>query len=311
MTRNKTRIAALILSVALSLPLLTSMASAHGEESGQARGIFENDELLQITGETELALRPIANKNVYTYSTKNISYAAYGKSGTARIINGIEYVSLRAFASAIGGSVTYSSSTRTSTMRYGSLTFTVSDGAYVAYANGRPLFALGPSAILSDGLMYVPIETLAKSMGMRISKSAWTLTLGGTATPLSAKTPYSEDEVFWLARIIEAESGGESLLGKLGVGTVVLNRVASPLYPNTIYGVIFDRKYGVQFSPVLDGRIYNTPSYQARLAARICLEGTRLSDRALFFLAPEFATSSWIPKSREYLFSIMHHDFYA
>ena len=50
---------------------------------------------------------------------------------------------------------------------------------------------------------------------------------------------------------------------------------------------------------------------EMHLAAMICLEGFSISSDALFFLEPRLATSSWIPKNRKYLFSILHHDFYA
>ncbi len=311
MAQKKTKAIAIALTLAMMLPATLVGTSARGLGEG---GASEN-EIYSISerafARKEVGLKPIANKNIYTYSRKSINYTSLGKSGAARVINGMEYVALRNFGTAIGASVTYNSQTKTSTLKYGSFTLTVSDKAYVMYANGRPIFSLGNSVIMSDGLMYVPLSSVAKALGMRVSSGASAVSVSGRAAPMAAKAPYSEDEIFWLARIIEAESAGESLVGKIGVGTVVLNRVASPLYPNTIYGVIFDRKYGVQFSPVLDGRIYNTPSYQARLAARICLEGYRISDEALFFLAPEHSTSSWIPQSRRYIFSIMHHDFYA
>ena len=89
-----------------------------------------------------------------------------------------------------------------------------------------------------------------------------------------------------------------------------MNRVAHRDYPNTIYSVIFDRKYGVQFSPILNGEIYNTPSYNSILAAKIVLEGYRIDGEILFFLQPRLSTSSWIPKNREYAFTIGNHDFY-
>jgi N-acetylmuramoyl-L-alanine amidase len=117
--------------------------------------------------------------------------------------------------------------------------------------------------------------------------------------------------VYWLSRIISAESRGESLLGQIAVGSVVMNRVKSPLYPNTIWSVIFDRKYGVQFSPIIDGSIYAAPTASAIVAAKICLEGFNVNSSALFFLYPRYSTSSWIPNNRQYLFSIGKHDFYA
>jgi N-acetylmuramoyl-L-alanine amidase len=148
-------------------------------------------------------------------------------------------------------------------------------------------------------------------VGITVDVSGSGIKISGSYKPLvSADKFYREDEVFWLARIIHAESRGEALIGQIAVGNVVLNRVKSAYYPNTIYGVIFDRKYGVQFSPILDGSIYNTPGYNAVLAAKIALEGYDLSDGAFFFLNVKLATSSWIPRTREYAFTIGNHDFY-
>jgi N-acetylmuramoyl-L-alanine amidase len=90
-----------------------------------------------------------------------------------------------------------------------------------------------------------------------------------------------------------------------------MNRVSSELFPNTIWGVIFDRKYGVQFSPVANGTIYDAPSYSSILAAKICLEGFSVSDEILYFLAPRYATSSWISQNRDYVFTVENHEFYA
>jgi N-acetylmuramoyl-L-alanine amidase len=233
----------------------------------------------------------------------------------SRLIHSTTYVSLKYFCEALCYcKTTYSSATRTATVTADNLKITAQDGSHYICANGRYLWTDTAVKILDDGRIYVPIRTLAKAFGVSVDwdNATRSVTVKGPLNIIkSGDAYYNADAVYWLSRIISAESRGEPLLGQIAVGNVVLNRVRSPNYPNTIYGVIFDRKYGVQFSPVLDGRIYNTPSYQSRLAAMICLEGTRVSDSALFFLAPRYATSSWIPNSREYLFSIMHHDFYA
>jgi N-acetylmuramoyl-L-alanine amidase len=121
---------------------------------------------------------------------------------------------------------------------------------------------------------------------------------------------YDADEVYWLSRIISAESGGEPFKGQIAVGNVVLNRVRSPQYPNTIYGVIFDRKYGTQFTPAAIGTIYNKPTASAVIAAKICLEGYTLSDEILFFYNPRIATTNWIDRARPYAFTIGDHKFY-
>jgi len=223
-------------------------------------------------------------------------------------INGITYLPLRAVASSLGLAVSYSSSTRTMSVRGWGLELSATDGGFVTYVNTRPLFAFSPNVIMSNGRMYIPASTLSKAFGMTLSVSEGAA-LTGEYNPLG-RAPYTEDEIFWLARIITAEAGGESLLGQIAVGDVILNRVKSTSFPNTIYGVIFDRKWGVQFSPVANGTIYNTPTYTARLAARICLEGTSLSDNAMYFHNPRTAHAHWIENNRPYAYTIGGHDFY-
>ena len=127
---------------------------------------------------------------------------------------------------------------------------------------------------------------------------------------LTAAEVYNSEDIYWLSRIINAEAGGEPFLGKIAVGNVVLNRVRSSQYPNTVKGVVFDRKYGVQFTPVANGTIYNTPGYTETLAAKICLEGATLSGEILFFMAPQKSTSFWIANTRTYAFSVGGHDFF-
>lgn len=119
-----------------------------------------------------------------------------------------------------------------------------------------------------------------------------------------------EDAVFWLSRIISAESKGESLEGQIAVGNVVLNRVKSPEFPNTIYGVIFDDRWGGQFEPVRNGTIYLEPTEQSILAAKKCLSGVNNIGNCLYFLAPDLAQNFWIPQNREYVTTIGCHDFY-
>ena len=158
--------------------------------------------------------------------------------------------------------------------------------------------------------MYIPLESAVKAYGVK-AESSDTLRISESFKAIApASSFYREDEVFWLARIISAESRGESLLGQIAVGNIILNRVASRDFPNTIYSVIFDRKYGVQFTPVANGTIYNTPGYTETLAAKICLEGTRLSGDVLFFMSPVHSTSFWIVNTRKYAFSIGGHDFF-
>ena len=268
----------------------------------------------QNSAKISLSLSGVKNRAVSQYKSVTVK-SSEGLVSGAILINGTTYAPTRATLSLLPGvKVTYDPGSRTLYAAGGGLDFSVTDGAYVIFASGRPIFHTSPSVIMSNGRMYSPLSSLAKVMSQAFEEDTAKreASLTGRAKPLrSASEFYDPEAILWLARLIYAESGGESLLGQIAVGGVVMNRVRSPLYPNTIWGVIFDRKYGVQFSPVANGTIYNDPSYTSRLAAMITLEGFRLSEEALFFLEPRISTSHWIPNTRKYLFSVGRHDFYA
>lgn len=298
--------------------LLSLIASSPGPKTSaavnQSRSSIINEIEYHngIKNVKEKTLSSVYNKNIGSY--KRVEYTINGKKLSVQgfEMNKVDYIPFRAAANALGISYTYTASSRTSMMYGSGLVMSATEGCYSVYANDRPLFASSPIVIMSDGRMYIPAESFAKATGLSVSETSGAIALKGSYKPLlSSANFYRNDEVLWLARIIHAESSGEPLLGKIAVGNVVLNRVKSREYPNTIYGVIFDRKYGVQFSPILNGTIYNTPSYESTLAAKICLEGFDISEGALFFLHPEISSSSWIPKNREYLFSVSNHDFYS
>lgn len=309
MHKVKIKIIAAMMLFLMTVSIATTTASA---ATVAPNSLAPMSSEFDVDGREYKYLKGITNTNVWSYVRPSVNIGNVTASVKGIIINGVSYVPFRQVASLIlGSSYSYDSKTKTSVMRAPGLEIVAGNGCYVTYANGRALFNTTPNVIMSDGRMYIPAAVFAKAVGMKLDASESRISLTGSYSPLiSADRFYRSDEVFWLARIIHAESRGEALLGQIAVGNVVLNRVKSAYYPNTIYGVIFDRKYGVQFSPVLDGTIYNTPGYNATLAAKICLEGYDVSEGAFFFLAPELATSSWIPRTREYAFTIGNHDFY-
>lgn len=299
--------AALALTVFMSFGAVSASAAKLSVNSTGSTSVS-----VDAVGREHKSLKALTNKNLSAYTRNRVSVGGVTLAVQGFNFGGVSYIPFRAAASAVSGSTySYNSGAGSSTMRAPGLEITAGNGCYVSYANGRALFSTAPTVIMSDGRMYIPATVFAKAVGMTLDVSGSSVTLSGSFKPLTpADKFYRADEVLWLARIIHAESKGEPLLGQIAVGNVVLNRVKSAYYPNTIYGVIFDRKYGVQFSPVLDGSIYNTPSYNSTLAAKICLEGYDVSDGAFFFLNTRFATSSWIPRTREYAFTIGNHDFY-
>ncbi len=330
--RNKKRVrsgALLHISIVLLLSLIAcimipTVASAHGSLSDEAIGVSDvnsPNESLASYGRSVAPERNVIKLNVKGISnTRTSSYPSYpirmsGRNigAYALLINGMYYVPVRSFMSSISGvSVSYSSKTRTISVSGNGLYMTATDGSYVVYANDRALFEMSPARLMSDGRMYIPASTAAKAFGLSYSLSNGELRFTGTAKALQhASSFYDADAVYWLSRIISAESRGEPLIGQIAVGNVILNRVRSPYFPNTIWGVIFDRKYGVQFSPISNGTIYNAPAFTAVLAAKICLEGFSVSDDILYFLAPKYASSSWISKNRSYEFTVLNHEFYS
>ena len=297
---------ALMLSTPLAIPIGAQENQAY-ISSGES--ISENALNLSFSGNSYLDL----SERAYT-GVRVILDGRDIVSTKARIIDSVTYVPLRAFCDALGGAeISWNASTRTAKVTATGLTVYAKQGALYLEANGRYFYTAEPIANI-DGSLFVPIRPLAKAFGLALewdgNQRAVILESGGKK-PTSGDSFYKSDEVLWLARIIHAESAGEPFNGKIAVGNVVLNRVASPQYPNTIYGVIFDRKHGTQFSPVSFGTIYNTPSEESVIAAKVCLEGYSLSSEALFFMNPKLATTSWISQNRPYLFTIGNHLFYA
>ena len=234
--------------------------------------------------------------------------------GQVAEINGAVYVPVQRFADMFGyDKATYDAKTETVGL-YGSgfkLISRVGD-KYIT-VNDR-IFYTGKAVLSLGGWIFAPLESMAKAFGVTLSikKGYYQAYLTGTRKSIPwADSYYNSNDLYWLSRIISAESRGEPFDGQIAVGNVVLNRKRSSQFPNTVKGVIFDKKYGVQFSPVSSGTIYNTPSASAVMAAKICLEGYSLSTRALYFYNPKIATSSWIGRTRPYIMTIGNHKFYA
>ena len=264
---------------------------------------------------TELAPKTVRDKSVSSYPSVGVSVGGKALAGGGLLIHETTYIPLRAIVEALTDArIGFESKTREASVEDEGLVMLVRDGSQTVYANGRALYSLTPAVVMSDGRMYLPIRTAAKVLGISVSWNEKTRSVSlsqGVSYLVSGDAYYNKDSLYWLSRIISAESQGEPLLGQIAVGCVVLNRVRSPEYPSTIYGVIFDRRYGIQFSPVKNGSIYNTPYEASVTAAKICLEGYSVSSEILFFLEPRISTSLWVPNHRPYRFSIGHHDFYA
>ena len=165
-----------------------------------------------------------------------------------------------------------------------------------------------PGAVsLRNGRTYVPLRALCEALGFRVQ---WDADLGGAAVRSGRSLSYDTQDLYWLSRIISAESRGESLEGQIAVGNVVRNRVRSAEFPDSIRGVVFDTKNGVQFEPVSNGSIYAAPTTRSILAAKAALAGTDIVGGCLYFYAPALSQGTWIRTNRTYYTTIGCHRFY-
>lgn len=149
------------------------------------------------------------------------------------------------------------------------------------------------NGLKADGI--VGNKTLA-ALGMSTSS--------GSSSSSSSST-YSDADINLLARLIYGEARGESYVGQVAVGAVVLNRIKSASFPNTMSGVIYQR---YAFTAVDDGQINLTPNATARKAAQDAMNGWDPSYGALYYYNPATATSAWI-FSRKTTVTIGNHVF--
>lgn len=118
-----------------------------------------------------------------------------------------------------------------------------------------------------------------------------------------------------LLRIVEAEAGGETIEGKILVANVILNRMNSPEFPDTVESVVYQVVEGYpQFTPTVDGRIDTvTVTEDTVEAVNRALDGEDLSCGALYFMASDHSEEHnvcWFENNLTWLFSYGGHDFY-
>lgn len=122
-------------------------------------------------------------------------------------------------------------------------------------------------------------------------------------------SPISEADKDLMARLVTAEAKGEPYAGKVAVATVILNRVASPEFPNTVSGVINQVSNGhYAFTPVQNGQINLPADAASKQAVNEALAYKGQGNGSLFFYNPKTAVTPWI-FSREVTITIGNHRF--
>lgn len=238
---------------------------------------------------------------------EDVTVTVGGETVPAFVEAGVTYVRLADLLEEMGGWETqWDHTSRTAWAETDLFTLDVPAQRSYVLADGFS-FDTGGRSLLREGRTYVPLRSVANLLGARVDFVDWDTPVRvldiGTAS-------CTEEDFYWLCRIISAESKGESLLGQIAVGNVILNRAASSQFPNTVKGVVFDRKNGVQFEPVSNGSIYDEPTEQSILAARLVLAGVDAAGESLYFFNPAMSKGQWVRANRTYDSTIGCHMFF-
>jgi N-acetylmuramoyl-L-alanine amidase len=112
-------------------------------------------------------------------------------------------------------------------------------------------------------------------------------------TPTAANVPsgFSQNDIQLMANAVYGEARGEPYTGQVAVAAVILNRVQSATFPNSVSGVIFEPR---AFTAVADGQIWLTPNENAKKAVLDAINGWDPTGNALYYFNPDTATSGWI-----------------
>lgn len=145
------------------------------------------------------------------------------------------------------------------------------------------------------------VKKFQASYDLPVDGEADSLTLSKLKNMISPKQSVMDE----MARIIHSEARGESFLGQVAVGAVVLNRVQSKEFPDSITEVIHQPG---QFSAVDDGQFNLKPNLSAYRAAKAALNGLDPTNGALFYYNPDITKSSW-SKKRSTKITIGNHVF--
>lgn len=148
----------------------------------------------------------------------------------------------------------------------------------------------------------LPIDGLAgATTKMKLAKATKNYTSAATNPkpkpaqnkPTAANTPagFSQNDIRLMANAVHGESRGEPYIGQVAVASVILNRVNSQNFPNTVSGVIFEPG---AFTAVADGQIWLTPNASSRKAVIDAINGWDPTGEALYYFNPATATSPWI-----------------
>lgn len=203
----------------------------------------------------------------------------------------------------------FNQETNTLTVKVEDIEITVCKGDKYMSANDR-YFYLPDGYMEIDGTAVVPVEAIAKIFTL---SADWSETLGaynlGTANKsilVSGDEFYNDEDLYWMSRIITYEAGNQPIAGMIGVGNVVMNRVESERFADTVKDVIFQPG---QFTPASTGAVYMEPFEIGIITAKMVFEGYNTVGESLFFQQGRYG-HNWISQNTRFVVNIADHNFF-
>ena len=154
------------------------------------------------------------------------------------------------------------------------------DGVFGAGTKAAVIAFQKKNGLKADGVVG---KATYKALGMNSSYNALS---GG-----SGNSNYTSSDLYLIAKAIHAEGRGEPYVGQVAIGAVIINRIRSSSFPNTVAGVIYQKN---AFTAVNDGQINLSPNDTAMRAAQDAINGWDPTGGAIYYYNPAIATSSWI-----------------
>ncbi|MFI3250743.1 MAG: cell wall hydrolase [Eubacteriales bacterium] len=228
-------------------------------------------------------------------------------------IEGVTYVALVNMVKMlnISANIAWDAETNATTITTDDLTFTAQEGMMYVVANERYLY-LSQGVVVQNGTMLLPLETIVEALGGTMVEveglDAYQIARG-TSAILAGDEFYNEEDLFWLSRVVYAESGHEPLSGQMGVAMVVMKRVEDPRYPDTIHDVLAQNN---QFSTYKNGALADrTPNESSTIAAKLVLDGGIVESLVAATHFDSIPSGSWADRNLDTIEVIGGHRFYG
>ncbi len=228
------------------------------------------------------------------------------------LVNGTTYIPLRAFSDAIGGTIGWDENEMAATM--------TKDGhSFVFYPEKNYCLIDGTQSnhvsMIYKNLTFIPVRAVSEVLNYDVLWDDFYLAVQITAPGVEVLEEckdysYTYEDILYLGKITQIESGSQHFQVKLGVAGTVMNRVQSTQFPNSVKDVIFDTKYGVQFPPAHTDKININPSKETVIAAKCVLDGVNIVGNSLYFIDTKYAPSSWAHNNRPHYATIHDMSFY-